>query len=43
MGLPLYMKHGWSKVGEVVIDLREHGGDGVVTEVCLVREPRTRC
>ena len=38
-GLPLYLKHGWEPVDEIIIDMRPHGDDKVHTEVCLIREP----
>ena len=42
MGLSLYLRHGWKKVDEIVIDLRDFGGNEVVSEVCLLREPRIK-
>ncbi|KAL8766853.1 MAG: hypothetical protein Q9209_006511 [Squamulea sp. 1 TL-2023] len=38
-GLGLYKKHGWKEVDEIVIDMRPHGGTGIATEKCLIREP----
>lgn len=38
MGLPLYLRHGWKKVDEVVVDMRTYGGNSVVVEEMLIRE-----
>lgn len=38
-GLPLYLKHGWEPVDEMVIDMRPHGGHGIEHEVFLMRAP----
>ena len=38
-GLPLYRKHGWEPVHEMVIDMRPHGGTGIVVMPQLIREP----
>ncbi|KAL8789430.1 MAG: hypothetical protein Q9213_001187 [Squamulea squamosa] len=38
-GLGLYKKHGWKEVDEIVMDMRPHGGTGMATEKCLIREP----
>ena len=43
MGLPLYLKHGWKKVDEIVINLTEYGGDEDLTEMCMIREPGAGC
>lgn len=37
MGLLLYEKLGFKRVGEFISDSREYG---VYKEVCLIREPR---
>lgn len=38
-GLPLYLRHGWVQVDELVIDMKPHGGEGVERNPCLMREP----
>ena len=38
-GLPLYLKHGWEPVDELVIDMRPHGGEGIEVNPSLMREP----
>ena len=38
-GLPLYLRHGWEPVGEMVIDMRPHGGTGIEVMPLLMREP----
>ena len=38
-GLPLYMKHGWEPVDEMVIDMRPHGGHQIEHQKLLIREP----
>lgn len=42
VGLPLYLRHGWKKVDELVVDMGKYGGSGVIVEEHLVREPGTR-
>ncbi len=39
MGLGLYKKFGWKEVDDIVIDMRPHGGTGIASEKCLMREP----
>jgi hypothetical protein len=39
-GLPLYLKHGWEPVDELVIDIRPHGGPDIEVEKLLMREPK---
>ena len=39
MGLPLYKKHGWIKMDEVVVDMRRYGGSDIIIQEALVREP----
>ncbi|KAL8681927.1 MAG: hypothetical protein Q9186_002013 [Xanthomendoza sp. 1 TL-2023] len=39
MGLGLYKKFGWKQVDDVIIDMRPHGGSGMASEKCLMREP----
>lgn len=41
MALPLYFRHGWKPVDVITIDLEKYGykGEGVVEELCLIREP----
>ena len=39
-GLPLYLKHGWEPVDEMVIDIRPHGGHKVTRQKLLIREPK---
>lgn len=38
-GLGLYKRHGWKEVDRIQIDMTPHGGPGMATEVCLIREP----
>ena len=38
-GLPLYLKHGWEPVDELVIDMKPHGGEGIRRQKFLIREP----
>lgn len=38
-GLPLYLRHGWEQVDEMVIDTRPYGGHGVEHQPFLMREP----
>lgn len=42
MGLPVYLKLGFETVAELVVDLAEFGGDGMVTDLSLVRKPVCR-
>ncbi|KAL8645315.1 MAG: hypothetical protein Q9226_007359 [Calogaya cf. arnoldii] len=39
MGLGLYKKFGWKEVDEIVIDMTPHGGNGMASEKCLMRQP----
>ncbi|KAL8807160.1 MAG: hypothetical protein Q9182_000842 [Xanthomendoza sp. 2 TL-2023] len=39
MGLGLYKKFGWKEVDDIIIDMRPHGGAGMASEKCLMREP----
>ncbi|KAL8813998.1 MAG: hypothetical protein Q9223_006745 [Gallowayella weberi] len=39
MGLGLYTKFGWKEVDDIIIDMRPHGGTGMASEKCLIREP----
>ncbi|KAL9629199.1 MAG: hypothetical protein Q9204_005410 [Flavoplaca sp. TL-2023a] len=39
MGLGLYKKFGWKEIDDIVIDMRPHGGTGIASEKCLMREP----
>ncbi|KAL8920506.1 MAG: hypothetical protein Q9208_006256 [Pyrenodesmia sp. 3 TL-2023] len=39
MGLGLYRKFGWKEIDDIVIDMRPHGGTGMASEKCLMREP----
>lgn len=39
MGLPVYLRHEWKKVDEIVMDMSKYGGSGVVVEEHLVRVP----
>ncbi|KAI4254295.1 MAG: hypothetical protein L6R42_007256, partial [Xanthoria sp. 1 TBL-2021] len=39
MGLGLYKKFGWREIDDIVIDMRPHGGTGMASEKCLMREP----
>lgn len=38
-GFPLYLKHGWEQVDEMVVDMRPYGGDGIEHQPLLIREP----
>lgn len=40
-GLPLYLKHGWEPVDEIVIDMRPHGGHEIMRHKSLMREAKT--
>lgn len=40
MGLPLYKRHGWEEVDEILVDMRKYGGEEVASEVLLVRPAR---
>jgi len=35
----LYKRFGWKEVDAVRIDMTPHGGTGIATEQCLIREP----
>ena len=39
-GLPLYLRHGWEPVDEMVIDMRPHGGHEIARQKCLMREAK---
>lgn len=39
-GHPVYEKLGWRDVALVEVDLGKYGGEGVGTNVCMIREPR---
>ncbi|KAL8752177.1 MAG: hypothetical protein Q9184_005816 [Pyrenodesmia sp. 2 TL-2023] len=39
MGLGLYQKFGWKEIDDIIIDMRPHGGTGLASEKCLMREP----
>ena len=38
-GYPLYLKHGWVDCDELVIDMRQHGGEAIERQKFLMREP----
>lgn len=38
-GLPLYLRHGWEQVDEMVIDTRPYGGHEIEHQPFLMREP----
>ena len=38
-GLPLYLRHGWEPVDEIVIDMKPHGGKDIAHQKLLMREP----
>ena len=38
-GLPLYLRHGWEQVDEMVIDMTPYGGHGIAHQPFLMREP----
>lgn len=37
-GLPLYLRHGFRQVDDIRIDMRPHGGHGVASATCMMRE-----
>ena len=39
-GLPLYLRHGWEPVDEIVIDMRPHGGHEIARQKSLMREAK---
>lgn len=39
VGVPLYLKHGFKQVDEILIDMRPYGGTGIESEKCMMREP----
>lgn len=41
-GLPLYLRHGWEQVDEMVINMRPYGGQGIEQLPFLMREPGAR-
>ena len=41
-GVPLYSRHGFEQVDDVLIDMRPYGGTGVESEKCMVRLGRGR-
>ena len=42
VGVPLYLKHGFKQVDDVLIDMRPYGGTGIESEKCMIREPGGR-
>lgn len=41
MGLPVYVRHGWEVVDEIVVDMEKHGcPGGIVRQKCLMRQPQ---
>ncbi|KAL9065393.1 MAG: hypothetical protein Q9161_008249 [Pseudevernia consocians] len=39
VAVPLYLKHGFRTVDEISIDMGPHGGVGIVSYKCMMREP----
>ncbi|KAF6241891.1 hypothetical protein HO173_000603 [Letharia columbiana] len=39
VGMPLYLKHGFKPVDDILIDMRPYGGTGIASEKCMMREP----
>ena len=39
VGLPLYLKHGWEPIGDIVVDMNKYGEDWVAVQKQLIREP----
>ena len=37
-GVPLYLRHGFKLVDDILIDMRPYGGTGVESSKCMVRE-----
>ena len=37
-GASLYLRHGFRQVDEILIDMRPHGGSGVASVKCMMRE-----
>lgn len=37
-GVPLYLRHGFRQVDDILIDMRPHGGHGVASAKCMMRE-----
>ena len=42
VGVPLYLKHGFKQVDDILIDMRPYGGSGIESEKCMMREPGGR-
>ena len=38
LGLHLYKRFGFKPVAKITIDLRDFGGDGVISDVCMTKE-----
>lgn len=43
VGVPLYLKHGFKQVEDILIDMKPYGGTGIASANCMVREPGGRC
>ena len=41
-GIGLYKRWGWKEVDEVLLDMRPHGGDDIVSTKLMFREPSGR-
>lgn len=39
VAVPLYLKHGWRQVDDILFDMRPHGGKGISSDKVLFREP----
>lgn len=37
-GVPLYLRHGFRQVDDILTDMRPHGGHGVASAKCMMRE-----
>ncbi|KAL9065781.1 MAG: hypothetical protein Q9161_008006 [Pseudevernia consocians] len=38
VGVPLYLKHGFKQVDEILIDMRPYEGTGIASEKCMMRK-----
>ena len=38
VGVPLYLKHGFKQVDEILIDMRPYEGNGIASEKCMMRK-----
>ena len=42
VGVPLYLRHGFKQVDDIVIDMRPYGGTGIASAKCMMRGPGGR-